>query len=378
MKHAWLAVVAFAACGPLSPPRMDAGQGGGAATGGGTGGGATGGGMGGGATGGGNTGGGNTGGGAPDAGLSWSFSSLGINTTSSATGSIIGLGETDAGVWAMSSSGRLYRSQGGPFSEVVALQDAQPSAYQPRAFVISASGRMFFVTTVWFATCASGCESQASWSFERINSGTTVLSTLCVIDDTHVLAVGDTGGSSDGVSYLWNGTSLNMSTTSLNVQRPVKCWKSANTNDYLIAAANAVVRYDPMFQSFTVEPTVSMAAWTSGASVDGHDWVFASGPRVADFTTTPRWADVLTPASGIDTIRAVVGVSPTLTWGFGGSSSSSSQKLWRFNGTTWAAYTPDLSGFYQLHTAFRASDGSIYFGGESTSFQVALGRAVLR
>lgn len=379
MKCAWFAVLVFSACGPLTPPKMDAGQGGGVATGGGIatgGGGALGGGSGGGV--GSTGGGGNTGGGTTDAGLNWSFSSLTINTTSSASGSIIGIGETDAGVWAMSSYGRLYRSQGGPFSEVVALQDAQPSAYQARSFAISPSGRMFFVTTVWFATCGAGCESQANWTFERINASATVLTTLCVIDDTHVLAVGDTGGSNDGLSYRWNGTALNMSTTPLSVQRPAMCWKSANSNDYLIAADDAVVRYDPVFESFTVEPTVTMAAWTAGGAVAGHDWVFASGPRAADFTTTPRWTDVLSPSSGIDTIRAVVGISPTLTWGFGGSSSSSSQKLWRFNGTTWSAYTPDLTGFYQLQTAFRASDGSIYFGGESTSFQVGLGRAVLR
>lgn len=389
MKFAWFVVAgALFACGPLKPPMMDAGQGGGVATGGGVGGAgggsesgggtAVGGGI---ATGGGMPMGGGTGietdAGIPDAGTpTWRFSTLSVNAVTSTTGTIVGIGENDAGVWAMSSSGRLFQSTGGAFNEVIWLKESGGAAYQPADFVVAPSGRFFFVTSRWVATCAVDCGVLANWAFDDHNVAATALRSLCVVADDHVLAVGDTGGHEAGVAYRWTGTELNQNVISLSVSRPSRCVKSVS-GDFIIPGDNGVLRYDPATQSFTPSTTTSTVGWRHAGSVDGHDWIFGTGPRIATPVDASTWTDTQN-FNGQNSIRAVIGVSPTLVWGFGGTASSSAQKLWKFDGTSWAAATPDISGFYQLQVAFQARDGVIYFGGESALGEVGMGRAVLR
>ncbi|PZR18780.1 MAG: hypothetical protein DI536_02555 [Archangium gephyra] len=305
----------------------------------------------------------------------WRFSTLSVNVVTSNAGQIVGIGENDAGVWAMSSYGRLFQSTGGPFNEVLALKETDGSAYQPSDFVIASSGRMFIVTTRWVGSCASDCANQANWTFDDHNVAATALRSLCVVDDNHVLALGETGSGNEGVAYRWTGTELNLNVIPLAVDSPGRCVKSVH-GDFIIPGQNGVLRYEPGLQSFTSSSSTSQLTWRYAGSVDGHEWIFASGPRIAEEVGSV-WTDTQY-INGQNTIRAVIGASPTLVWGFGGAMSSSSQKLWKFDGTRWSAVTPDLSGFYQVHVAFKAGDGTIYFGGESAILEVGMGRAVLR
>ena len=267
----WLWLVVLAACGPLTPPKTDAGNGGGGGvTGGGggstvTGGGGgnvvTGGGGGGSVTGGGGgtvTGGG---GGMTDGGDGiWDFATLSFSPAPSNSGAIVGFAETDAGLWAMSGGGHLYRSTGGPFIEVLAFPGVQPLDFEG-----TATGHFFILTTVHFMECAADCADAGAWSDRRIAPANEVLDSLCVIADDHVLAVGSSGGGNDGVSYRWNGTTLAATSVALGAVGPDNCWKGAS-GDFFIPADDTVVRYSPTQESFALEPTALMPSWRGGGS----------------------------------------------------------------------------------------------------------------
>lgn len=360
----WLLLVTLAACGPLTPPKTDAGPGGGGGgiivTGGG-GGGITGGGTG---TGGGGTvtgGGGGTvtggGGGTSDGGDGiWDFAVMTLSPAPTNSGAIVGFAETDAGLYAMSGGGHLYRSTGGPFVELLSFPGMQPLDFEG-----TASGHFFVITTVHFLECASNCADAGSWSDQRIAAFDEVLDSLCVIADDHVLAVGSKGNANDGVSYRWNGTTLAANSVSLGATGPDNCWKGAS-GDFFIPADDTVVRYSPGQESFALEPTATMPSWRGGGSSPGHEWVTGSGPMIAE-RGAGSWTNVYTPSGTSGSITSVIGISPTLAFGFGGGFSSSGQAGYRFDGTRWSELTPDLPVINVTFSAFRASNGAVYVGG---------------
>lgn len=360
------------ACGPLTPPRTDGGTGGGGVTGGG-GGTITGGGGGGGVTGGGGgsttgggggsttgSGGGSTtggGGGTTDGGDGiWDFGTLTLSPAPTNSGAIVGFAETDAGIWAMSGSGRLYRSTGGPFTEVLAF-----AGLQPLDFEASASGHFFIVTTVHFLECAADCADAGAWSDRLIAATDEVLDSLCVIADDHVLAVGSKGNGNDGVSYRWDGAIMGATATTLGASRPDNCWQGAS-GDFFIPADDNVVRYSSVAESFALEPAGPFLGWRGGGSSPGHEWVTGGGPTIAERGGS-NWTNVYTPSGLGSTITTVIGISPTLAFAFGGGPSSSGQAGYRFNGTAWSAITPDVPVLNIAFSAFRSSSGAVYVGG---------------
>jgi hypothetical protein len=398
VKRALLAgLVAFVtACGPLSPPAGDGGVGGGGGTagggggmtggGGGTtggGGGATGGGGGttgggGGTTGGGGgtTGGGGGatggGGGAADAGT-WEFAGLGLTSTGSLSGTIVGLGESAGATWAMSSRGRLFRATGGAFTEVLTLTDGT-TTLQPVDFEVSPSGRMFVVTTVRFATCASACDQQASWTHASISASNEVLEALCVVDDAHVLALGSRGAANEGVAYRWNGTALSTTATLVGADSPRSCWRGQG-GDFFIPAQDAVVRYTPSTEGFTPETTAA-TSWRGGGSAMGTEFVTAGGPLIARRSGTTWTTELTVSVSG--QLNVVLGASADEAFAFGGGPSSSGQAGYRFRGGAWAAMNPDLPVMNVARSGFRASDGRLYVGGDNANNEVCVVRGTLR
>lgn len=307
--------------------------------------------------GGGATGGG--GGGAADAGDGvWDFANLTLNPAPSNSGNIVGFAETDAGIYALSGSGRLYRSSGGPFTELFAFPSLQPLDFEA-----SASGHFFIVTTVHFLECGTGCDSAANWVDRTISASAEVLDSLCVVDDNHVLAIGNQGGGYDGIAYRWNGTTLASSPTMLGVTDPTDCWKGAS-GDFFIPADDTVVRYAPGSQAFTLETAGPMPSWRGGGSSPGHEWVTGLGPVIAERGQT-SWTTVFTGSAG--SLNTVVGISPTLAFAFGGGFNSSGQAGFRFNGTTWSAMTPDLPVMNVAQSSFRASDGTVFVGGNDAN-----------
>ena len=381
MKLRWFTLALCCGCGALTPPQVDGGAGGGVGTlGGGTGftgggvgitgggSGVTGGGVG--TTGGGTTtlggGTGTTGGGG---GETWSFGAGTLNTVNTNSGTMVGLAQNAAGLWALSSNSRLFLATDAGFDEQVRLTQLSEPFY-PLSFRSDATGRLFFVSTVWIGWCDSGCTDNSNWNYEQIQDSATTLSDAGPAPGGKVVAIGTQGSNNDGVAYLLSGGTFSSSPTAVGVTRPRRCWV-ANSGEMLIAADNAIAHYDGSgFSSDATDPVT----WGGGASVPGHDWAFASGPEVGE---GPSWS-VTTVGTNIHNIYAAVQASPTLTWGFGGSNLSSPQILWKFDGTNWSAATPDLSGFKLVNAALKTGDGTLYFAGTGPDDRPAIGRGVRR
>jgi hypothetical protein len=365
---------ALAACGPLTPPQKDAGSGGGAATGGGasTGGGATGG--GGGVTGGGGgaTGGGATGGGAGGDGgaMAWEFSSVGLSPPATNSGSIVGFAETDGGTFAVSSSGRVYRSTGGPFVELFTLSDGQPVDFEG-----SPQGELFAISTVWFYACMSDCGDAGAWTQTRISAANEVMTSLCVVSGTHAIAVGAAGGNDDGVYHSWNGTTFTAASTALGYRSPRQCWRAAS-GDFYFPVGDAVLRYEPGTMGFTPEQTPSMS-WRGGGSALGSEWVAGLGPVISRRASGGTWTPVLTRSSE-GAVNVVLGVSGTEAFAFGGGFNANGQSGWRWNGTAWAELNPDLPLMNTAVSAIRLSNGTIYVGGNDQNQYPVIVRGLFR
>ncbi len=385
-------------CGPLSPPMPDGGQGGGTggggAQGGGTGGGGgqgggvggggaqgggtgVGGAQGGGTGGGGAQGGGTGGGGASDGGLDagvWEFSSISLTSPGSLSGTIVGLGEAGGAVWAMSSRGRLYRSTGGAFDEVLTLTNGA-TTLQPVDFEVSASGAMYVVTTVRFAACASACDQLSSWSHRTISASNEVLEALCVVDDSHVIALGSRGSGNEGIAYRWNGSQLATTASLIGASSPRACWRGGG-GDHFVAARDAVLRYTPSTEGFTPEATAAMA-WQGGGAALGTEFVTGGGPVIARRTAPGTWASEY--SGGVSgTVRVVLGTGPDEAFAFGGGPSSAGQAGYRFRDGGWAAMSPDLPVMNVARSGFQASDGRLYVGGDNANLELCVVRGARR
>ncbi|MBL8909287.1 MAG: hypothetical protein JNM17_01165 [Archangium sp.] len=374
-----VAAIVASACGPLTPPQKDAGTGGGGATTGGgsaTGGGssngggsATGGGSGGGSTGGGTA----VGGGAAAGGgtaMTWTFSSIGMTPAPTNSGSIVGLAENDAGIWAMSGSGRLYLSTGGAFTEQLVLPQGQPVDFEG-----APTGELFAISTVYFSVCRSSCADAGSWTQTRITASNETMESLCVVSGSHVLAVGSAGGSNDGMYHRYDGQTFDVGSTAFAAFSPNACWRG-ESGDFFIPVEDAIVVYEPGSLGFTPENTPGMPSWRGGGSALGSEWVAGSGPTIARRSGT-NWTNVLT-RSGEGSVNVIVGVSATEAFAFGGGFSSSGQSGWRWNGTTWVELMPDLPLMNQAISALRTSSGTIYIGGNDQNQYPVIVRARLQ
>lgn len=354
-------VVLVVGCGSLTPPGTDAGTGGGVAAGGGaaTGGGvATGGGGGAGggvATGGG--GGGSTGGGTSTGGGDglWDFARMTLDPTPTNFSNIVGFAETDAGVFAMDSSGRVFLSAGGPFQEYVNLGGYMVD------FAASSTGHFYAARTTKFTHCASNCADAGSWSELNVPFTSASVVALCVVNDTNVLTIG-TNGSNDGIANKWNGTTLGGSNT-IGGANPSDCFRAAS-GDFYIPSQDGIVRYAPTLGSYSLETIPG--GWRGGGSTSAGEWVTSRGPTFARHEAS-GWVTVGTPGTSFDVVRAVVGISPTLAFGFGAGGTSDGQCGYFFNGTSWAAMPQDIPAMNQASTAFRASNGNLYVGGNDVN-----------
>lgn len=303
----------------------------------------------------------------------WDFSSVALNPTPVNSGGIVGFAETDAGLYAVSSSGRLYRSTGGPFTELFAFPGLQPTDFEG-----TASGQLFIVSTVHFLECDADCGDAGAWTDRQISASNEALNSLCVVDGAHVLAIGSRGGANDGIAYRWNGTVFATTASMLGVVGPESCWRSAS-GEFFIPADDTVLRYSPLTEGFTLEPTMSpMSGWRGGGSSPGHEWVTGNGPVIAERGQT-GWTNVFAPTgtSG-SSIVTVVGISPTLAFAFGAGGTSSGQAGYRFDGSNWSAMTPDVPVLNGARSAFRSAAGVVYVGGYDGNQSPVIIRAARR
>ncbi len=303
----------------------------------------------------------------------WDFSTVALNPTPVNSGGIVGFAETDAGLYAVSSSGRLYRSTGGAFSELFAFPGLQPADFEA-----SASGHLFILSTVHFLECDADCGDAGAWTDRQISAANEALDSLCVVDGSHVLAIGSRGGASDGVSYRWNGTTLATTAAMIGAVSPENCWRSAS-GDFFIPADDTVLRYSPASEGFTPEPTMTpMTGWRGGGSSPGHEWVTGLGPVIAERGQS-SWTNVFAPTGNSgSSIVSVVGISPTLAFAFGAGGTSTGQAGYRFDGSNWTAMTPDVPVLNGTRSAFRSSSGVVYVGGYDGNQSPVIIRAARR
>ncbi len=302
----------------------------------------------------------------------WDFSTITLSPAPATSGAIVGLAETDAGIFAVSGSGRVYRSTGGAFNELFAFPGLQPLDFE-----VSDDGHFFIISTVHFLECASNCADAGAWTDRTISPSNEILDSLCVISGDHVLAVGSRGSSSDVIAYRWNGTTLATSAITVGATGPENCWRGAS-GEFFIPADDTVLRYTPSSESFTFEPTATPSNWRGGGSSPGHEWLVGAGPVIAERGSS-SWTNVFMPTgtSG-SSIVTVVGVSPTLAFAFGAGGTSSGQAGWRYDGTSWSAINPDIPTINVAYSSLQTSAGVIYVGGYDTNQYPAIVRAARR
>ncbi|PZR18779.1 MAG: hypothetical protein DI536_02550 [Archangium gephyra] len=307
MKDSMLALV-LSACGPLGPPRGDAGAGGGGGTflplGGGAG--STGGGVG--STGGGETGGGSsTGGGAAtggggmtttgggtattgggsgvDAGLApLTWSNMAISGATS-TSYVIGLSGEKNNLWAVQDTGHLFRSTTGGFVHQFSFPYGAHDVYASGNLVV-------LLQTRAIRTCITDCTQLANFAqFDLLNSGANLNlfgETLCGQGTSRVVAiVSDTDN--DAQVMEWNGSTWTRTASDIGVRYPRGCWFDEQDRLWVIGQ-DAVVFDDG--GAFTPIPLSSnFTTYTAGVSFAGTQWLagqYGYVASVAGTTVTPR------------------------------------------------------------------------------------------
>lgn len=288
------------------------------------------------------------------------------------TGAITGLGEAAGAIWAASDRGRVYRSTGGAFQEVLTLNDG--SVLYALGMYVAPDGTLFVISTTRLARCASACDQAASWSYSSIQTADEVLESVCGTSATDVVIVASKGGANTGVAYSWNGGALGSLSSDIGATSPKGCWRSGAT--LYFAARSAVVRYAS--GSFTAEPAdlldagvVGYQPWYGGGTINGVEHVVGFGQRIAR-REGGAWKSVFAGTTG--SIRTLVQTAPSEAFAFGGGPSSSGQAAFRWDGSLWRPLLPDLPAMNVAHSVLLASDGQLYVGGDDSSSNVCVVR----
>lgn len=337
---------AVAACGPLSPPKSDAGAGGGSG-----GGGAIGGGAGGGGTGGGSTGGG---GGSVDAGLgSFQFGQVLISGTTSSSG-IVGMGGVAGDVWALQESGDLLHSSGGPFTALFKFSGGGRELYVQGSTVVVALWRALRV-------CTANCTSETAFSdFDLVSLGLDAFAVCGRGADIYAITEDTMYG---GGLYQYS-TGQWMSVGALPIRYPRSCWVD-DANVLWVTGGGGVVRYDG--QSATYESLTQDTSLTfyGGASIGGETWAVGAGQRIGRRGTGGGWTVDEHPQSGTTTLNAIGGV-PDAVFAIGSVTQGTAVRYLEWDGGTWTEHQdalPGLPGFGAGNVVLPISDREIYLGG---------------
>lgn len=379
------------ACGPLSPPKTDAGTGGGGggdvgggsgggAMGGGTGGGGTGGGAmgggggamgggtGGGATGGG-TGGGATGGGGGQADFTWTTMGFNPAPTAPTQYSVKGLARRANGeVWVSLSNGELFHSAGGDaFTSRVPNVPAQTTGSElgPLAaigddLVLARGAKLHF--------CTGPCANFANFTEVKSLPFPETTGALCA-GNGKVYVVSNSGtvgrlSSVDQGTGTW--TSLSMD---LGVGTAWKCHVDASGDVFVAGDRDLAVLHNGGFHTELVDATALSVnhglrdVATSGTA--GFAVGTASGPMFARRQGTSWIAAPALTGGTLFTSVAMLSDSEALA-GVIVNGSSTAPGIWRWTGSTFTPLAPPAPVFEVEH-ALRVSANDVYFAGYGRS-----------
>lgn len=358
--------VAALGCGPITPVVKDAGSGGGSGgglgggfaqgggTAGGSSGGVAGGNSGGGATSGGSAGGqgggaaggqgggtaGGSGGGAP--GL-FTWANLVAMPAPSSFAIAVAVAGRSNEIYVGFDNGRLYRSTGAAFQEVVGgnlsgLKD----------LYVSPSGKVYVVSSGRTASHCLATDCSIGTNFTVVNSaagtGTEAFTGLCGSGE-RVFAVGMRDTNNVGVLYEFDGVSTwTKVSNNLGITRPQGCQLTAS-GEVIAVGDLGVVRYDQ--GATTPEPIDTtgqpQAIWTSltlavenGVTVEGFIGGSGSGSRYARRNNASGTWTSLPPVTTGPSISVIAALSTTevLAAGFG------TPKFTSWNGTAFVPTVP--------------------------------------
>lgn len=371
MRVLLLAVVALSACGPLMPLRMDGGTAGGSAGGGfvfgggfvsgggfttaggnaagGSGAGSTAGGA---ATAGGSAGGsviaGGSAGGSVDAGLgNFVWSNLGVMPVPSSTSTYaVAVASRPGEAWLGLDNGKLYRSTGGAFNELVGfLLSGINDLY------VSPSGKVFVVTQGRSAAhcLAADCSMAANFTTVMLMSGGTENLKLVCGSGERVMALGTRDTNGIGTLYefdpllgQWTKVSNN-----LGISTPRGCVIGPGGEVYVVGELG-VVRYEN--GATTPEPVdlmgqstatwMGIAMWTSGGSITEAMLVGSGGGyRFARRNNTAQtWTSLMPNVTAGSAMYAVTALGPSEFLAAGSGAAANKFMMW--NGTAWVPAMP--------------------------------------
>ncbi|MBL8919933.1 MAG: hypothetical protein JNJ54_13790 [Myxococcaceae bacterium] len=360
MRISSLLLLLASACGPLTPLLPDAGTGGGAggAAGGVQGGGAAGGsaggasgGTGGGAAGGtGGTGGGTAGGaaggtagGTADAGLgSFTWSNLVAQPAPGSLTWAVTVAARPGEAWVGMDSGKLYRSTGGPFTELTAFVLSGLTD-----LFVSSSGKVYAVAQGRTAAHCLAADCSTAGAFTTVMSATASTDSfrgLCGSGE-RVVAYG-VRDTSTGVLYEFDGVGpWTKVSNNLGVSTPKDCAVGPAGEVYVIGDTG-IVRYEG--GATTPEPIDLMgqpaATWQSialavqgGVIVEAFAVGGGSGYRVARRNNqTATWTSLPPNPGAGSTLNTVLALRPSEFLAAG----SGSTRFMAWNGAAWGPATP--------------------------------------
>lgn len=399
MRALPLALLGLVACGPITPIRTDAGSGGGTATGGGfvfaggssaggfvaAGGSTVGGSTAGGSTAGGSIGGGSTAGGSAAGGSAggslgpFTWVSLSIIPTPSASGTAAVAARTGEAWLAISPS--LYRSTGAAFNQVagVNLSSVRDVWVTPmgKVFVVSASPSSYICT-------ASDCSVGANFTLQSSGDSSDYFDGLCGSGEA-VYAIGN-GNNSQAILFEFNGTGWTKISNDLGFNGAKRCVVGPSGEIYVLGKTFAIRYESGGFSQENVDLLGQQAAewndfaFTFGASVEAF-MVGGQGPggSVVSYRFARRnatgggWTAMPIPMMGTS-LNAVVRLGPNEYLAAGSSSVMTTPKFLQWNGTAWVASTQPPNALATVTRASAVSDREVFLVGNAS----AGGYAVVR
>lgn len=400
MRAFALAVLGLVACGPITPIRTDAGSGGGtSSTGGGFvfGGGSSGGGFvtaggstaggstaggstAGGSTAGGSTGGGSTAGGSAGGSLgAFSWVSLSIIPTPSASGAAAVAARSGEAWLAISPS--LYRSTGAAFNQVsgVTLSSVRDIWVTPmgKVFVVSASPNSMICT-------ATDCSVGSNFVSQVSGGSSDYFDGLCGAGEA-VYAIGN-GNNNQAILFEFNGTGWTKISNDLGFNGAKRCVVGPSGEVYVLGKTFAIRYESGGFSQENVDLMGQDAAewndfaFTFGTGVEAFMvGGLGQGGAVVSYRFARRnaagggWTAMPIPMMG-SSLNAVVRLGPNEYLAAGSNGGGATPKFLQWSGTAWVPASQPPNALATVSRGSSVNDREVFLVGSAS----AGGYAVVR
>ena len=353
-------------CGALTPPRTDAGSGGGGGTS--VGGGAGGANVGGGAAGGGaGAVGGGFGGGA---GSAWSYATIRIQPLSGSGSLIRDISSNGIDTWAVSQSAGMYHLEATGFIGV-----RVPTTNSITGVYVAPSGAVFATAGRHLLHCLGGCTTSTNWTATTVFGNETV-DDVCGTSASDVYAVGSGGVSNVGVLYFFNGAAWSALDTNLPLTNITGCMMT--TEGLYISGRRDVVRRAGAASNVetadlsTLNQGGEFQSWLALSRLSNGEMLMAGGDLQLAKRQGASWALAYTPTPASSaTIFAAAGVGDEHWLGTYRDAQSRTLLIFKGGGVRYPPQPP----LEHLRTIFVVGPDEVLLGGSSSGGDAAIVRA---